>query len=106
MFFTYSQNNSGGYFKEPALHLIIEAADVDAANNIAEKYIYFDSCLYDGDCSCCGDRWYRAYKSDRVPSVFRKPLDTCSSGDFDKLWRKQYKIPQYKIIYLDGREEF
>lgn len=61
-FFTYSQNNSGGVFCEPAKYVIIEADSADEANRIAEDNgLYFDGCMTGSDCSCCGDRWYRAY---------------------------------------------
>lgn len=55
--FTYSQNNSGGYFidNDDVSHLIcIEAENADQANSraleITEDYGEY--------CTCCGERWY------------------------------------------------
>jgi hypothetical protein len=79
MFYTYSQNNSGGYFiGEPQLgiseYIIIEATSFKDAderlNKIAETYDdFFDYC------GCCGERWTYMdefeFESDRneVPSI-------------------------------------
>jgi hypothetical protein len=63
MFFTFRQNNSGGYFKfderEGITHfVIIEARDAQQANLIAERNgIYFSGCRNGVDCNCRGDRW-------------------------------------------------
>lgn len=55
-FFTFSQNNSGGYFiinDDVASYLIIEAQTADEAvnkmNDITADYSEY--------CSCCGKRW-------------------------------------------------
>lgn len=55
-FFTFSQNNSGGYFiinDDVAAYLIIEAQNADEAKNkmynITEGYSEY--------CNCCGQRW-------------------------------------------------
>lgn len=65
MFFTYSQNNSGGKFvidDKVCHYVIIEADDYRFANILAEDLgIYFDGCDSGYDCSCCGDRWYSAW---------------------------------------------
>lgn len=67
-FFYFSQNNSGGVFLElegDFCDLIVEAADADEANAIAESVgVYFDGCYTGDDCECCGDRWYRVDNSD------------------------------------------
>lgn len=56
--FRYWQNNSGGYFKNPARIVYIQAEDEEQANEIAENNdIYFNGCADGFDCSCCGDRW-------------------------------------------------
>lgn len=65
-FFAYRQNNSGGSFMcdENVAHLVvIEAADAATADALAETHgIYFDGVESGQDCSCCGDRWDRAWK--------------------------------------------
>lgn len=63
MFYTYSQNNSGGYFitnDDVREYLIIEADSVQEANSkmydITEDYGEY--------CECCGLRWDILYSSD------------------------------------------
>lgn len=81
-FFTYNQNNSGGQFVyDPDLGLshfvIIEADNEEHANALAEiKGIYFDGCDKDLDCSCCGDRWYKAWHNDGKPEpmIYDQPV--------------------------------
>lgn len=96
MFYTYRQSNSGGSFDiddEVDRYVIIEANDAEDANDIAtDKGIYFDGCVNDMDCSCCGDRWYRASWSDstELPEICSEPASN-SKGVI--------------IYYLDGRVE-
>jgi hypothetical protein len=60
MFYTFTQNNSGGSFiDEPkqgiGMYVIVEANSEAEATAKAESIgLYFDG---EGDCSCCGDRW-------------------------------------------------
>ena len=71
MFYTYSQNNSGGSFIGPALYVVVEADNSEEADSIAEKNgLYFDGCEKGADCDCCGDRWRRAW----VDSGKEKPM--------------------------------
>lgn len=55
-FWTYIQNNSGGFFEGPARVVIVEADTPDEADKVAEARagLYFDG---NGDCACCGNRW-------------------------------------------------
>ncbi len=63
-FFNYRQNNSGGSFvideaRGLSINVWIEAIDSAHANSRAESIgLYFDG---EGDCPCCGNRWYSAY---------------------------------------------
>lgn len=103
MFYTYRQNNSGGFFTEPAVNVIIEAKNADHANDIAEsKGLYFDG---EGDCPCCGDRWYAVDKSDgtKRPQIYGKSIDKYLD-DATYLWGTE-KVPDVAVYYLDGREE-
>ncbi len=78
-FYDFRQNNSGGGFdyNEAAgisVHVIVEADSADEANRKAEEIgLYFGG---EGDCPCCGDRWYEASEYDRaeVPSIYGTPL--------------------------------
>lgn len=79
-FFTYCQNNSGGYDIGPAQYVIIEATSADEANRIAESDagIYFDGVSTGHDCSCCGDRWREQWDIDdgyEMPTIYGDPLD-------------------------------
>lgn len=77
-FFKIRQNNSGGKFKAPAVHVVIEAANVDDACELANRhftmcgdsglYAEFDNC---GCCTCCGHRWTRPWsdKPDNATEV-------------------------------------
>lgn len=62
MFYTYIQNNTGGHFTGPAKTVVVEASSSSEANDIAQRNgLYFDG---DGDCPCCGNRWYEAYSDE------------------------------------------
>lgn len=100
MFFTFSQNNSGGAF-EGFQFVIIEADSANEANNLAESHdIYFDGVSKGMDCSCCGDRWARKWFDDEgkeMPEIYGEPPEV-SAVDPDN-W---YPVT-YAIYYKDGR---
>src|SRR6185436_6453216 len=103
-FYHYSQNNSGGRFSVQEAegithHVIIEASDAAHANRRAESIgLYFDGCENDQDCSCCGDRWSRAYDpGDTVPLLYGSPPES-HSPDMRFLDDDQ---PEWIIHYLD-----
>ena len=60
MIYTYRQNNSGGYYHQPAKHIIVkDARDSEHACEIAMAAgMYLQGVAANMDCSCCGDRWY------------------------------------------------
>ena len=74
-FYTYSQNNSGGFFCEPAKYVIVEADSQDEANEIAQEHgVYFNGCATGVDCSCCGDRWYPCWEdATDEPMIYNTP---------------------------------
>lgn len=99
-FYTFNQNNSGGKFYGP-VYVIVEARNVDEANSLAESKadVYFDG---EGDCACCGYRWYTLSdyeKGDDVPSINGTPLT-----DF----RDKYAFGDYnaKVYYFDGNTKY
>lgn len=58
MFWTLSQNNSGGHFWQDDNvdhYVIIEADDYEKAENIAHDITFESNSDY---CPCCGSRWY------------------------------------------------
>ena len=104
MFYTYNQNNPGGEFEinENLKHfVIIEAGSAYEANAKAEELgIYFDGIEKGIDCSCCGDRWYRAeeFDANKKPLIFGKsPKDLV----------KQKNPFGYEVViyYKDGNKE-
>lgn len=101
MFFTYSQNNSGGSFDHDAekgigQYVIVEADDSNEADQIAEGIgLYFNGCDSGMDCECCGDRWYPAYDGKEVPSIYDADV---SSGKYQDMWGSDNYIH-----YKDGR---
>ena len=60
MVYVYTQNNSGGYYRDPAKYIIVvDANDSDEALGIAEMAgLYLYGMAKGVDCSCCGDRWH------------------------------------------------
>lgn len=86
MFYTYSQNNSGGSFIGPALYVVVEADNSEEADSIAEENgLYFDGCEKGVDCDCCGDRWSRAWGGGKEkPMIYDKEVseETTNVGGF------------------------
>ena len=77
LWFTFSQNNSGGFYIGPQF-LIVEAKDADSANSFAEANgIYFDGCSKGIDCNCCGDRWHRTEEceGEEKPIIYGEVID-------------------------------
>lgn len=76
MFYTYHQNNSGGFFKGPSI-VIVEADSHEEADEIAqENGVYFDGVDKGIDCECCGDRWYRSWvKPTNTPQSFGEDVE-------------------------------
>lgn len=104
-FFDYSQNNSGGGFDVDddegiSVYVIIEADSADEANSKAEDIgLYFDG---QGDCSCCGNRWYSADGSgDAVPSIYGEPVsDRDFEAGYGTKWNKTG--PEAFVHFADG----
>ena len=63
--FHFRQNNSGGYFKAPAVEVFIEAVD-EAGAQARANFIGMSNA---GSCSCCGDRW-NGCDDEALPVVF------------------------------------
>lgn len=110
MFYTYSQNNSGGSFtvdKDRGLtvYVIIEADSASEADTIAEEIgMYWNGVCEGMDCPCCGDRWYPQYgdKGEDVPTLYGTPV---SEKDFGGM-RWVEKGMDACIHYKDGRKEW
>jgi hypothetical protein len=103
-FFTYHQNNSGGWFMtndNVAHYVIIEAPDAETADALAENVgIYFNGCATGADCDCCGDRWSSAYYQNGYdePLIYSEHPE-----DYHDVWTKPGQ-PYCHVYYLDGRK--
>jgi len=109
-FFTYGQNNSGGYMHFDAgagisHYVIVEADDAKQADYKAIGIgLYFDGIEKGADCDCCGDRWcaqdswWNTDEGDEVPTVYGEPVEST-----DLSWRSLKKgLPEVYIHYADG----
>ncbi len=91
-FYTYRQNNSGGYFDTAVpLTLIVEAPSSLVADAIAQDHgVYFND--YSGlhDCPCCWTRWSEAWEEDEYA--------------FDGVGPEvEQKGAKTKVVYIDGK---
>lgn len=107
MFFTFTQNNSGGWFTGPAHYVVIEAPSAKVANALALGYdLYFNGCEEGHDCECCGDRWHTVDDSDGTeePQVYGKGIEAALEEALRLYgnWPDFNKIPQISVFYLDG----
>lgn len=105
-FYEYRQNNSGGSFTGPALHVYIEADTLEEANNI---FLTLDGCYFDPeykrDCECCGTRWSEPWDDgySNIYEVYRHiDRDATSSWDSIRELTNSNKIPEYLIREKDG----
>lgn len=92
-FYEYVQNNSGGKFtvNKFLCHRVI----IEADEKLEALGGYFDG---EGDCPCCGDRWYRAHRS------LQFPMEIAGfPGDTAELLAKMYKA---KIKRLGTKKAF
>ncbi|WP_427050423.1 DUF7296 family protein [Paenibacillus sp. TC-CSREp1] len=103
MFYTFSQNNSGGFFdvdNRVCEYVIVEADSAQEANERAEGVgIYFNGCDTGDDCECCGDRWYAQWDDtdgNAVPSIYGTPVSEMTANFFRT---------QAYVYYKDGRKE-
>lgn len=103
MFYTFFQNSTHGYFKGPAMIVIVEAENWFDANRTAEGFcgVYFDGIEKGVDCDCCGDRWSRKGPENTgspVPSLFNIPL-----GEYPEAAEGEGE--SVLIRYADTRQE-
>lgn len=109
MFFSYSQNNTGGSFDYDedagiSQWVIIEAEDEDEADVIAESIgLYFDG---EGDCECCGNRWSYAYgPGDSLPSIYSTPVWRYYARESKLYIDWMGENPDAYVHYKDGTRE-
>ena len=97
LWFTFSQNNSGGRFVEDenvCETVCIQA--VSAADAVAKAETFMDN---SDSCPCCGERWsFWVDDSDgcAVPSVYGEPIETTAPSYFRE---------KARLHYIDGMVE-
>lgn len=104
-YFDFDQNNSGGTFdfdadKGISTKVIIQARDAEEANYLATRIgLYFDGY---GDCSCCGDRWYRAYgEGTEQPAIHGGSIQDWMTGPYFTKWMAPDR-PEVFVHRYDG----
>lgn len=105
MFYTYCQNNSGGYFitnDDVAEIVIIEGANVQEIQEKADKLFEH----YSEYCPCCGQRWNKLYDDDFLtesPKIFGDtPEDFFQRKDARNLIFRKSAV----IHYANGRKKW
>ena len=102
-FYEFHQNNTGGDFDTDMPRFMwIEASSEEEACAIAEEHgVYFDGIDKGYDCPCCGDRWYRPWRS-----MSRAAVDLwyteCSGPDAIKWDKWEDPEVEFKIIEKKG----
>lgn len=91
--FYYRQNNSGGYWCGPN-HVVVQAVNAAMADATAMEFadVYFDGCSTGLDCSCCGDRWSRAWDGEGTDEAMVYDDDAVAGR-------------AVMLVYYDGRTE-
>ena len=103
MFYTYSQNNSGGSFIGPH-HVIVEADSARQANSIAQDHdVYFDGVEFGVDCECCGDRWIRIEKDSEGK---QSPMIWGNTDIQQTLNVSWIRDSSAIVVYLDGSVDY
>lgn len=98
-FYEFHQNNPGGFFdKNMPRYLWIEASSKDEACEIAEEHgVYFDGIDEGIDCPCCGDRWYRPWRSMTREEIDESLARLCDPDRFK--WDKwPHPLAEFKIV--------
>lgn len=96
MFYTFSQNNSGGHFNSPR-YVIVEADNAQEANERAfdSGLVYFNGVRLGRDCECCGNRWERCSEGDgnTEPRIYGERVGKGNNEDCETV-----------ILLVDGTE--
>lgn len=88
--FTWRQNNSGGYWAKPAIAVCVEAETEAEALKVAKSVGVDEAAPY---CSCCGTRWSEDYPThtESKPTAF-------GAG-----WGEDNIFGKYSSLYVDSR---
>lgn len=89
MLYVYDQNNSGGYFIDPAILVVVDADSPEEADSLAlENGVYFNS---SADCECCGPRW--SSQSGGYPDIAESVEELNERVKANASWAEESKIP-------------
>ncbi len=97
--FTFRQNNSGGYYHGPQ-YVIVEAESSFSANTVAqENDVYFNGINKGIDCHCCGDRWDRVHQGDGTdePMIYNVKIDP-ESPVYDNVFGEKLNSDEILVI--------
>jgi hypothetical protein len=109
-FYTFSQNNSGGYFIEDlengvCEYVIVEAASPDDAKDRLYR-IGAKTPNFHKYCSCCGERWQTWIDEEDgtpVPMIYDTPVEESESGMFREKAFVHYFDGTFKLIKLKAK---
>lgn len=88
--YRFDQNNSGGFFKGPAMVVYVEAQSAREANQRAQTVgVYFNG---SADCSCCGSRWKELWREDNDYYVLDSPPEK-EKGSYLRRFEASPAIP-------------
>lgn len=99
--FTFRQNNSGGYFEEDDNVCEIVSIQAETANDA----VRFAKRIMNNDnyCECCGERWYFYMDEDDgydVPSLYGEPLIGSKRAAFRRKAILHYADGKRQIVEL------
>jgi hypothetical protein len=94
--YEYNQNNSGGYFVEPAQRVWVQGVD---ANDIVRRFESLD--IDESFCDCCGLRWHHPFGDDDLtdePEYYGEKLSALT----EKPRQFGNEVPFGCLVYVDG----
>lgn len=107
-FYTYSQNNSGGYFidnERVCEYLIIEAETVKEANARMEEI----TADYREYCECCGERWHECWDEDdgkTYPNIYGVPVERVTKSLFrNKAYLYRHGSDTQEVFVFEEEKE-
>jgi len=111
-FYTFRQNNSGGYFIQNAdlgigVFMIIEAQNKEEAITRRDKIGEKQSNFHDF-CPCCGERWsdYVDDECEEQPLIYDKPVELFKDEiDYDKTAYVHYYDGTFKDFSRKGKKQ-
>tara|TARA_R110000824_G_scaffold13973_2_gene60077 strand:+ start:381 stop:707 length:327 start_codon:yes stop_codon:yes gene_type:complete len=97
MIYSFRQNNSGGYYNQPAKFVLVkDAHDSEHATEIAlAAGVYFNGVANGSDCSCCGDRWH---DGDNKFDTITDAMEFIDGPDVLRDSMESDSVPHYIVI--------